>query len=31
MQLWVDGTLLTWPYTRQAVEATAKDKLTLTP
>ncbi|WP_042376781.1 penicillin acylase family protein [Streptacidiphilus melanogenes] len=31
MQLWVNGQLLTWSYSRQAIDATAKDKLTLTP
>ncbi|RAG85089.1 penicillin acylase family protein [Streptacidiphilus pinicola] len=31
MQLWVDGEMLTWPYTHQAVDAVAKDKLTLNP
>ncbi|MEY9872220.1 penicillin amidase [Streptacidiphilus sp. MAP12-33] len=31
MQMWVDGELLTWPFSQQAVNATAKDKLALTP
>ncbi|MEY9962974.1 penicillin amidase [Streptacidiphilus sp. MAP12-16] len=30
-QLWADGQLLTWPYGKDAVNAEAVDKLTLTP
>jgi penicillin amidase len=31
MPLWVSGQMLTWPYTKQAVQTSAKDKLALTP